>query len=91
MTVILHTIEAFFLIPIALIDLATRSPREPEPAICQPLAPARSEPPAMAPPPIDSLSVRELRAMARTKGITSASGVRTSKARRAALLTVLGR
>jgi hypothetical protein len=90
MTSILHAIEAFFLAPIALIDLATRSPREPQPAICQPLAPARSEPLALAPPPIDSLSVHDLRALARTRGITSAGGVRTSKARRADLLTVLG-
>jgi hypothetical protein len=92
MTSILHTIEAFFLVPIALIDLLTRSPHEPqpEPAICQPLAPAPSAPQGIAPPPIESLSVSDLRRLAQSRGISTAGGIRVSKARRAALLTVLG-
>lgn len=91
MTSILHMIEAFFLVPIALIDLATRSVQaQPAPAICQPLAAAPTRPPAIAPPPIESLTVCDLRRLAQSRGISTAGGVRTSKARRADLLTVLG-
>jgi hypothetical protein len=92
MTSILHTIEAFFLVPIALIDLLTRSPHEPPPApaICHPLAPAPTRPPAIAPPPLESLNVRDLRRLAQSRGISTAGGIRVSKARRADLLTVLG-
>jgi hypothetical protein len=91
MTSILHTIEAFVLVPIALIDLATRSaPAQPEPAICQPLAPAPTRPAAIAPPPLVSLNVRDLRRLAQSRGISTAGGIRVSKARRAALLIVLG-
>jgi hypothetical protein len=91
MTSILHTIEAFFLVPIALIDLATRSsPAQPEPAISQPLAPAPTRPPAITPPPLDALSVRDLWRLAQSRGISTAGGIRVSKARRAALLTALG-
>jgi len=90
MTSILHTIEAFFLVPIALIDLATRSaPAQPEPAICQPLAAAAIHPPAIALPPLASLNVRDLRRLAQSRGISTAGGIRVSKARRAALLTAL--
>jgi hypothetical protein len=92
MTSILHTIEAFFLVPIALIDLLTRSPHVPPPApvICQPLAPAPTRPTAIAPPLINTLTVRELRALAQSRGITTGGGIRVSKARRADLLIVLG-
>jgi hypothetical protein len=91
MTSILHTIEVFFLVPIALIDLATRStPAQPAPAICQPLAAATTRPPAIAPPLLESLNVRDLRRLAQSRGISTAGGIRVSKARRAALLTVLG-
>jgi hypothetical protein len=49
-----------------------------------------TRPAAIAPPPLESLTVCDLRRLAQSRGINTAGGIRVSKARRADLLTVLG-
>lgn len=81
----LHRLEAAVLVPLALADaLTTRLSRQT--VLEQPLAP---EPLAIMPPSLASLSVRELRKLAQSRGIRTAGGTRASKARRADLLQVL--
>jgi hypothetical protein len=80
--------EAVLLWPLALVDALVGRLLAP-PLIEQALAPAPALTVGTAPPPIDTLTVVELRRLAQSRGIRQAGGIRTSKARRAALLEVL--